>query len=280
MKSILNCNKNGSWLKRFILEFLNKYHQIRCGDSNGRYCFSPAASALHCDTAVWTEQEVVLKANTACVLPPAIRSAVSSEGTTSFSSLLWILPPSKGPMSVRRHREIRRFSDNMRDIRQILCASSLSSAYCRGLTGLCSLLWCTGLSGIQFAAAENTHCTLEQYKKSNMNLCVLHGNVCACERAYCRCVVSKCLQVSHIGVDEPPGALNLGADVMVCSIGNKYSHTETHTHIYRISEVDKYSDLYSPGEGSMATFRCISAAWDQKSLTEDSQRHDTGLQSI
>lgn len=48
-------------------------------------------------------------------------------------------------------------------------------------------------------------------------------------RVYHWCVVGKCLQVSHIGVDESPGALNLGADIMVCSIGNKYSETETHT---------------------------------------------------
>lgn len=37
--------------------------------------------------------------DSAAQLPPAIRSAVSSEGTTSFSSWLWILPPSKGPIS-------------------------------------------------------------------------------------------------------------------------------------------------------------------------------------
>lgn len=34
------------------------------------------------------------------LLPPAKRSALSKEGTTSFCSWLWILPPSKGPISV------------------------------------------------------------------------------------------------------------------------------------------------------------------------------------
>lgn len=48
-----------------------------------------------------------------------------------------------------------------------------------------------------------------------------------CVSTYRWCVVSERLQVSYIGADIPPGALNMGADVMVCSIGNKHPHTET-----------------------------------------------------
>lgn len=33
-------------------------------------------------------------------VPPAMRKAVSREGTTSFSSWLWILPPNNGPISI------------------------------------------------------------------------------------------------------------------------------------------------------------------------------------
>lgn len=35
--------------------------------------------------------------------------------------------------------------------------NSTSSTYCRALTGLCSLLWCTGQSGNQFAEEVMTH---------------------------------------------------------------------------------------------------------------------------
>ena len=52
------------------------------------------------------------------------------------------------------HRELQ--ANTAGDIRQVHYVNSLSSTYCRALTGLCSLLWCTGLSGNQFAATENT----------------------------------------------------------------------------------------------------------------------------
>lgn len=53
-----------------------------------------------------------------------------------------------------------------------------------------------------------------------------------CVGAYRRCVVSKCLQVSDVGVNEPSSALDLVADIMVCCIGNEYSQTETHTRTH------------------------------------------------
>lgn len=66
----------------------------------------------------------------------------------------------------------------------------------------------------------------------NFGVCgVFYMGMCVCVRAYRRCVVRKCPQVSHIGVDKSASTLNLGADIMVRSMGNKYSHTETQTHI-------------------------------------------------
>lgn len=52
--------------------------------------------------------------------------------------------------------------------------------------------------------------------------------VCVSVRTYCRRVVSERLQVSHVGVNEPPSAFDLWADVVVCGESNENSHTEKH----------------------------------------------------
>lgn len=44
--------------------------------------------------------------------------------------------------------------------------------------------------------------------------------------AYRGRVVSQCLQVSDIGVDKPPRALDVHAHVVIGSIGDDDSHTE------------------------------------------------------
>lgn len=51
-----------------------------------------------------------------------------------------------------------------------------------------------------------------------------------CVSPYRRCVVSKCLQVSDVGVNEPPRVFDLVADILVCSISNEHSQAETHTN--------------------------------------------------
>lgn len=51
-----------------------------------------------------------------------------------------------------------------------------------------------------------------------------------CVGAYRRRVVSKCLQISDVGINEPSSALDLVTDIMVCCIGNEHSRSETHTN--------------------------------------------------
>lgn len=50
-----------------------------------------------------------------------------------------------------------------------------------------------------------------------MSFAWVYVHVCV---SYRRSVIGKCLQVSHIGVDEPPRALNLGANIMIRRVGN------------------------------------------------------------
>lgn len=47
--------------------------------------------------------------------------------------------------------------------------------------------------------------------------------------AYRRGVVSKHLQVPHVGVYEASGAFNLGGDVVIGGVGDEDSQTEIHT---------------------------------------------------
>lgn len=44
--------------------------------------------------------------------------------------------------------------------------------------------------------------------------------------AYRGRVVGECLQVSDIGVDQPPRALDVQAHVVIGSVGDDHSHTE------------------------------------------------------
>lgn len=67
--------------------------------------------------------------------------------------------------------------------------------------------------------------------------------------AYRGRVVSHCLQVSDVGVDKPPRALDVHAHVVVGSIGDDDSHTEA----------DMSSEVYHsrPAEGGVTPLRCI-----------------------
>lgn len=57
--------------------------------------------------------------------------------------------------------------------------------------------------------------------------------------AYRGCVVSECLQVSDIGVDQPPRALDVQAHVVIGSVGDDDPHTETRTRAVRRPRVDR-----------------------------------------
>lgn len=82
---------------------------------------------------------------------PAKESLISPAECGSY-------PPAKGQClwgSTERSESSAQLC-KVRDIRQTLCANMQGRAYCRGLTGLCSWLWCTGLSGNRLAAAGDT----------------------------------------------------------------------------------------------------------------------------
>lgn len=67
--------------------------------------------------------------------------------------------------------------------------------------------------------------------------------------AYRGRIVSECLQVSDIGVDKPPRVLDVHAHVVIGSIGNEDSHTET----------DMSSEVYQsrPAEGGIIPLTCF-----------------------
>lgn len=70
---------------------------------------------------------------------------------------------------------------------------------------------------------------------------------------YRRRVVGERLQVSHVGVNEPPSAFDLGADVVIRSKSNESSQTETHTQGQTGEE--GCSDCTLTAESSTATYR-------------------------
>lgn len=94
-------------------------------------------------------------------------------------------------------------------------------SYCPALTELCSWLWRTGLSGSRLAASEHTDQKHARRVRADQEF---HSVSSGGRAAYRGRVVSECLQVSDIGVDQPPRALDVRAHVVVGSIGDGDSH--------------------------------------------------------
>lgn len=150
-------------------------------------------------------------------VPPAMRKAVSREGTTSFSSWLWILPPNNGPISIA-----------IRHWRQRLRRNPLNVQYTHLLSSSDRTLF---LTVVYWVVMYSICCKKVAQKKGNLRLFQLPEwvNKWGGKSAYRGRVVGERLQVSDVGVNEPPSALDVRAQVVVCCVGHEYPQTNTYS---------------------------------------------------